>query len=43
MSHFSRIEVLTQKMWLNNIIDLEDRLFKNNKMNEFLIEEEEKA
>jgi hypothetical protein len=43
LSHFSRIAVLTQKKWLSNIIDLEDKLFKNIKMKGFLIEEKEKA
>jgi hypothetical protein len=36
-------EGVNQKKWLSNIIDLEDKLFKNIKMKGFLIEEKEKA
>ena len=43
ISNFRRIAVVTHKQWMNKIIDLEGKLFKNIDMRAFLIDDKNKA
>ncbi|MFC1827610.1 STAS/SEC14 domain-containing protein [Thermodesulfobacteriota bacterium] len=43
ISHFSRIAVVTHKKWLQNLVDIEDKIFKNIDMKGFSTEEKDKA
>ena len=43
ISHFGRVAVVTQKKWLQKIVDLEDKIFKSVDMKAFSVEERDKA
>ena len=43
ISRFDRIAVITHKKWLQKIVDLEDKIFKNVDMKAFSVEEKDKA
>jgi len=43
LSHFERIAVVTHKKWMNRVIDMEDKLFRNIEMKGFLFEEKQEA
>lgn len=43
LSHFSKVAIVTHKKWIHNLVDLEDKLFKNIEMKGFPIEEKDKA
>jgi len=42
-SHFSKVAIVTDKKWLNKIVDIEDKLFKNIDIKGFPIGEKDKA
>jgi len=43
ISNFTRIAVVTDKQWLQKIVDLEDKLFKNIDMQCFALKDKEQA
>ena len=43
ISHFSKIAVVTHKKWIQNIVNIEYKIFKNVDMKGFSIEEKDKA
>ena len=43
ISHFSKVAVVTHKKWIQKLVDIEDKIFKNVDMKGFSTEEKDKA